>query len=71
MEIKKDLMSGLFLYKFNSEFVPLKKGEITAANAAALSGKLLQMANGTVYSNDGDEIVIHDQKLDALEDMMG
>ena len=51
-------------------FIPLKKGEITAANAAALSGKLLQMANGTVYSDEGDEIVIHDQKLDALEDMI-
>lgn len=51
-------------------FVPLKKGEITAANAAALSGKLLQMANGAVYSDDGEEIVIHDQKLDALEDMI-
>ena len=38
-------------------FIPLKKGEITAANAAALSGKLLQMANGAVYSDGGDEIV--------------
>ena len=47
-------------------FIPLKKGEITAANAAALSGKLLQMANGAVYSDDGDKIQIHDQKLDAL-----
>lgn len=51
-------------------FIPLKNGEITAANAAALSGKLLQMANGAVYSDDGNEIVIHDQKLDALEDMI-
>ena len=51
-------------------FIPLKKGEITAANAAALSGKLLQMANGAVYSDDGDEIQIHDQKLDALEDLI-
>ena len=51
-------------------FIPLKKGEITAANAATLSGKLLQMANGAVYSDEGDEIVIHGQKLDALEDMI-
>ena len=51
-------------------FIPLKKGEITAANAAALSGKLLQMVNGAVYSDDSDEIVIHDQKLDALEDII-
>ena len=28
------------------------------------------MANGAVYSDEGDEIVIHDQKLDALEDMI-
>lgn len=51
-------------------FLPLRTGEITAANAAALSGKLLQMANGAVYSDDGDEIQIHDQKLDALEDLI-
>ena len=43
---------------------------MTAANAAALSGKLMQMANGAVYSDDGDEIQIHDQKLDALEDLI-
>ena len=30
-------------------FLPLRTGEITAANAAALSAKLLQMANGAVY----------------------
>ena len=51
-------------------FLPLRTGEITAANAAALSGKLLQMANGAVYSDDGEEIQIHDQKLDALEDLI-
>ncbi len=51
-------------------FLPLRTGEITAANAVALSGKLLQMANGAVYSDDGDEIIIHDQKLDALEDLI-
>ena len=44
----------------------LPKGEVTAANAAALSGKLVQMANGAVYSDDGD----HDRKLDALEDII-
>ena len=51
-------------------FLPLNNGEVTAANAAALSGKLMQMANGAVYSDEGDEIYIHDQKLDALEDMI-
>ena len=50
--------------------ISMEEEEIDAVNAAALSGKLLQMANGAVYSDDGDEIVIHDQKLDALEDMI-
>ena len=45
-------------------------GEITAANAAALSGKLTQMANGAVYSDDEQIVKIHDQKLDALEDII-
>lgn len=45
-------------------------GEITAANAAALSGKLSQMANGAVYADDGKVTHIHDRKLDALEDII-
>lgn len=44
--------------------------DITAANAAALSGKLCQMANGAVYSDGGDVVHIHDRKLDALEDLI-
>ena len=48
----------------------LPEGEVTAANAAALSGKLSQMANGTVYSDDGAYETIHDRKLDALEDII-
>jgi SNF2 family DNA or RNA helicase len=50
--------------------IALDGEEITAANAAALSGKLLQMANGAVYSDNGDAIKIHDAKLDALEDLI-
>ena len=42
---------------------------IDAANAAVLSGKLLQMANGAVYSSGGEVIRIHDRKLDMLEDL--
>ena len=48
----------------------LPEGEVTAANAASLSGKLSQMANGAVYSDDGSVTVIHDRKLDALEDII-
>ncbi|WP_142960600.1 SNF2-related protein [Enterococcus faecalis] len=44
--------------------------EIDAINAAALSSKLLQMANGAVYNDKKESIVIHDRKLDALEDLI-
>lgn len=44
--------------------------EITAANAASLSGKLSQMANGAVYSDNGEAVQIHGRKLDALEDII-
>jgi len=48
----------------------IKGEEISAANAAALSGKLLQMANGAVYDDEGAAIHIHDRKLEALEDLI-
>lgn len=48
----------------------LPDGEITAANAASLSGKLSQMANGGVYSDDESILEIHQRKLDALEDLI-
>ena len=44
--------------------------ELDAANAATLSNKLLQMANGAVYGEDKKVIPIHDRKLDALEDLV-
>lgn len=44
--------------------------EVTAANAASLTNKLSQMANGAVYSDDESIIEIHDRKLDALEDII-
>ena len=49
--------------------ISLKGSEINAANAAALSGKLLQMANGAVYDGMGEPFFIHDGKLNALEDL--
>lgn len=44
--------------------------ELDAVNAAALSGKLLQMANGAVYGDGKKVFPIHDRKLDALEDLV-
>ncbi len=43
---------------------------IDAKNAAALCGKLCQLANGACYSEDGTVARIHDRKLDALEDLI-
>ena len=51
-------------------FLSLEDAEIDAVNAAALSGKLLQMANGAVYDENNETIHIHDRKLDALEDLI-
>jgi len=48
----------------------LPGGEVTAANAAALSNKLCQMANGAIYNDSGETQVIHNQKMDALEDII-
>ena len=48
----------------------LKDESITAANAASLTGKLLQAANGAIYSDDQQSVILHDRKLDALEDLI-
>ena len=57
-DLKKDLV------------LQLPDGEITAANAASLSGKLSQMANGAIYTDAGETVAIHERKLDALEDII-
>lgn len=66
-ETEKDLYD-----RMESEML-LEYGEgqdIDAVNAAALSNKLQQMANGAVYDESGNVRQIHDGKLDALEDMV-
>ena len=57
--------------RFRKEMVISLGGEeIDAMNAAALSNKLLQMANGAVYDDRHTGHQIHDRKLDALEDLI-
>lgn len=48
----------------------LPNGEITASNAAVLSNKLSQMANGAIYNESKEFINIHNKKLEALEDLI-
>ena len=50
--------------------VSLGNNEIDAVNAASLSNKLLQMANGAVYGDEHSVHQIHDEKLNALEDLI-
>ena len=45
-------------------------GVITAANAASLTNKLCQMADGRIYDESKNVVKIHDRKLDALEDII-
>ena len=51
-------------------FLALNNNEIDAVNAAALSGKLCQLANGAIYAADSHAVRFHDRKLDALEDLI-
>lgn len=50
--------------------IPFEDGDIDAINAAALSNKLLQMANGAVYDEKKAVKEIHNRKLEALEDLI-
>ena len=50
--------------------IPLKDADIDAANAASLTGKLLQMANGAVYDENSAVREIHQRKLEKLEDLI-
>jgi len=53
-----------------AQVLELMSGDIDAVNAAALTGKLLQFANGAVYDNDGAAQELHHEKLTALEEIL-
>ena len=64
--------------KWHKQYAALQKdfvlqldaGEITAVNAAVQTGKLLQMCNGAMYLEEGGWEVVHDDKLDALAELL-
>lgn len=57
--------------RFEREEILKINGEtITAANAAAVTNKLLQYANGAVYDETKNVHTIHDAKIDALEELV-
>lgn len=52
-------------------FMKIGEKEITAVSAGVLFGKLLQLANGAIYTNkEGDWELFHDAKLDALQEII-
>lgn len=44
--------------------------QVTTVNAAALTNKLLQFANGAVYDDSMNYHIVHDEKLNALEEII-
>jgi len=50
--------------------LPFSGGDVVANTAAVLSNKLLQLANGAVYDENGGVKEIHEAKLTALEDVL-
>jgi len=57
--------------KFERELLlDIDLSQIVANNAAVLTGKLLQLSNGAVYDTEHAPQWIHDEKLDALGDLL-
>lgn len=57
--------------QLESDFLlPVREGVVTAANAAVLTNKLLQITGGATYTEDGAVVELHDAKLDALAEVI-
>jgi SNF2 family DNA or RNA helicase len=71
LEVRMDAREAkLYAQLERDALLPFASGDIDAVNAAALSNKLLQLANGAVYDEYGAVKRIHDRKLDMLEDLI-
>ncbi len=71
VEIRMNSKEQALYEEFEKEqILQLEGSDIVALAAAAVTGKLLQMANGAVYDQDKLAIHLHDRKLEALEDIL-
>lgn len=52
------------------QLLRIEGDDITALNAAAVMTKLLQIANGSVYTTEGKTVKIHEAKLEALAEIV-
>lgn len=64
-DFEKNKVLDLIKQENTNEFV-----EINVVNAAALSNKLLQFANGAIYDEEKNVHVIHEIKLEALKEII-
>lgn len=44
--------------------------DVSALNAASLAGKLLQLANGAIYTDEGETIIVHNEKVERLKELV-
>lgn len=71
LEINLDEEDQVKYKKFKKEMVmTIQEKEIDAINAASLSNKLIQLANGSIYDADKKFYEIHNKKLDKLEEII-
>lgn len=71
VKVEMDEKASAFYKQLKSDMiVDIHSTEIDAVNAAALSNKLIQMANGAVYGEERKVLHIHDEKLNALEELI-
>ena len=71
LEINLDEEDQMKYKKFKKEMVmTIQEKEIDAINAASLSNKLIQLANGSIYDADKKFYEIHNKKLDKLEEII-
>lgn len=71
VEVILDERENALYKKLKKEaLLELEGKEIVALNAAAVSNKLQQLANGAVYDEEHAVIKVHDKKLDALEELI-
>lgn len=71
LEINLDEEDQMKYKKFKKEMVmTIQEKEIDAINAASISNKLIQLANGSIYDEDKKFYEVHNKKLDKLEEII-
>ncbi|MDY3368285.1 DEAD/DEAH box helicase, partial [Zhenhengia yiwuensis] len=69
VKLENDVMNQYKEFE-KEKLLALKDTDITAATAGVVVGKLLQMANGQIYDDEGQVHMIHEAKLEALSEII-